>query len=404
VDDDKPFYGIDLPFFKLGFSDYSFKAGVNLGVVKADTSLGKSTGVAAEAGLPGVAIVGGNVGMDIDDQGLHGNAGGKADFLKEHEYGIGGAAVGGFDLGPKTGGYVGQDARALGFQESLGVGANVSDKGLRTGYKANAGFDEMAGVKSEFGLGLGPDSLVKKELGFYAGDANLKLGAGIDSGGNNYVRPDVYAEGGIGNDHTRADLGAQVGPSLDLSVGAGYDHVDTEERSEKGGDVVASIGTSGVGVKFHDYVDGEKINDGKHGFGTEYSEPEDMKETLNVPQIWKPQEQLSPTRNRVGDDRLVNPPDQNHIPDSGPTCDLINDARQRVGEGPYQVASRLLPGASHREIMELTRAMKNDYQDRTGDLSDRMKQMKVGEQFITEQNLEKILRQSPALQNRLRRH
>jgi|GEM_PF-1389283 len=108
----------------------------------------------------------------------------------------------------------------------------------------------------------------------------------------------------------------------------------------------------------------------------------------------------------------INPPPDNrraiHDTERPGPCDapglpdrLLRDATQRVGEGPYQVAERLLPGASHREIMELTRALKRDFQERTGDHSDRMVTMKVGERFITSENLDRILSQSPALRRRL---
>ncbi|MCA9800996.1 MAG: hypothetical protein KC777_03365 [Cyanobacteria bacterium HKST-UBA02] len=98
----------------------------------------------------------------------------------------------------------------------------------------------------------------------------------------------------------------------------------------------------------------------------------------------------------IGADKGTEPCDAPALPDR-----LMKDATQRVGEGPYQVAERLLPGASHKEIMELTRALKRDFQERTGDHSDRMITMKVGERFITPENLDRILSQSPALRRRM---
>lgn len=109
-------------------------------------------------------------------------------------------------------------------------------------------------------------------------------------------------------------------------------------------------------------------------------------------EVWDPQGELN----------LVPRPHEAREAMNESITDVFRGATQRVGEGPYQVAARLLPGASHREIIELTRAMKNDYQQRTGDHSDRMAHMKVGEHLINPENLERILAKSPALQNRLR--
>lgn len=87
--------------------------------------------------------------------------------------------------------------------------------------------------------------------------------------------------------------------------------------------------------------------------------------------------------------------------------EFMRAAKQRPGEGPYQVATRLLlgegadPRGHHTKIMELSRALKNDYQDRTGDRSDKMVQMRAGENFLTESNFMKILGQSPAFNERM---
>lgn len=88
------------------------------------------------------------------------------------------------------------------------------------------------------------------------------------------------------------------------------------------------------------------------------------------------------------------------------TDEFMRAAKQRPGEGPYQVATRLLlgegasPVGHHTKIMELARILKRDYQDRTGDRTDKMVNMKVGENFLTEANGIKILGLSPALNER----
>lgn len=269
---EKPFYGIDTPFLRLGFSDWSFKFGADVGVAKFGTSLGKDTGVEAGAGLPGLVFADGHAGVAFDENGMHGRAGGQGDLLKQSTLGVGGGAAGRFSVGTTTGAAVDQNARALGFHQSLGTGADVGKNGLNAGYDVNAGVAHVAGVKNGLALSLGPDSYIKKDVRLYAGSAHVGAGAGIDSGGNEFVRPNVYVEGGLGADKGRADIGAQIGPGADLSIGAGVDHIDLANRTENGKEVVASAGLSGVGAKINDLSDGEKFDGGKVGFGDQYKD------------------------------------------------------------------------------------------------------------------------------------
>lgn len=272
---EKPFYGIDTPFLKLGFSDWSFKFGADVGVAKFGTSLGKDTGVEAGAGLPGLVFADGHAGVNFDENGLHGRAGAQGDILKQSSLGIGGGAAGRFSVGTTTGAAVDQNARAIGFHQSLNTGADVGSNGLNAGYDVNAGVAHVAGVKNGLGLSLGPDSYVEKNVGLYAGSAHLGAGAGIDSGGNKFVRPNIHVEGGIGADKGRTDVGAQIGPGADVSIGAGYDHIDLANRAENGKEAVASVGLSGVGAKITDVSDGEKFDAGKIGFGEKYASKQD---------------------------------------------------------------------------------------------------------------------------------
>lgn len=143
---------------------------------------------------------------------------------------------------------------------------------------------------------------------------------------------------------------------------------------------------------FADRVIEPTINGPTRGSLPPINEPGDNRNAITDSEVWDPQGKLnSVPRVYEGRDAM-----------NEAVSDVFRDATQRVGEGPYQVASRLLPGASHREIMELTRAMKNDYQQTTGDHTDRMDHMKVGEHLINPENLQRILAKSPALQNRLR--
>ena len=279
---EKPFYGIDTPFLKLGFSDWSFKFGADIGVAKLGTSLGKDTGVEAGAGLPGVVFADAHTGVNFDETGMHGRAGGQADLLKQHTLGVGGGAAGRFSVGTTTGAAVDQNARALGFHQSLGTGADVGKNGLNAGYDVNAGVAHVAGVKNGFGLSLGPDSYIKKEVGAYVGSAHVGAGAGIDSGGNEFIRPNIHVEGGLGADKGRADLGAQIGPGADISIGAGVDHIDLANNTESGKEAVASSGLSGVGAKITDLSNGEKFDGGKVGFGEQYQDKTTDPEVLDA--------------------------------------------------------------------------------------------------------------------------
>ncbi len=80
---------------------------------------------------------------------------------------------------------------------------------------------------------------------------------------------------------------------------------------------------------------------------------------------------------------------------------LFSTSTQRAGEGPYQAAARLLPGASVSDIMQLTRLLKSSYQAATGDNTDRLAKLSPGYQWINQYNAAAIIKNCPALQRRL---
>ena len=78
----------------------------------------------------------------------------------------------------------------------------------------------------------------------------------------------------------------------------------------------------------------------------------------------------------------------------------MDDATQRKGEGPYQTAERLLPGASYAETIALAHVLKKYYQEHNNDNTDKLVKLKLGNHWLTEDNLSEIMEKSPALKAR----
>lgn len=72
---------------------------------------------------------------------------------------------------------------------------------------------------------------------------------------------------------------------------------------------------------------------------------------------------------------------------------MVNDAVQRAGEGPYQVAERLLGGKHDaKTVMALTQILKQQLIENTGsqNYKEAVSKMEVGHQFFTSEGLESI--------------
>ncbi len=78
---------------------------------------------------------------------------------------------------------------------------------------------------------------------------------------------------------------------------------------------------------------------------------------------------------------------------------LLEAATQRVGEGAYAAAQRLLPNGTLAEIKALTTTLNEEYARATGDTTFDRKYMKVGYEFINEENAERIFARHKALQD-----
>lgn len=88
--------------------------------------------------------------------------------------------------------------------------------------------------------------------------------------------------------------------------------------------------------------------------------------------------------------------------------DLVKLAQVRKGEGPYQVAARLLSAGgekpSHKEVMALTRAMQAQFKAENSGNGD-MSSLKAGHGMMTKQNFADLLdKMPPEIQAKLRKH
>lgn len=77
---------------------------------------------------------------------------------------------------------------------------------------------------------------------------------------------------------------------------------------------------------------------------------------------------------------------------------FIEAATQRVGEGAYAAAQRLLPNGTLSEIKALTTVLNEEYARATGDTSFDRRNMTVGYQFVNSENASRIFARSRALQ------
>lgn len=81
---------------------------------------------------------------------------------------------------------------------------------------------------------------------------------------------------------------------------------------------------------------------------------------------------------------------------------MMRDSIQKNGEGPFQAAARLLPEGNPSELMTLTRALKRSYQEQSHDMSNDLKKLPTGYQWLNAENLNDIFYHSPALKERFR--
>lgn len=184
------FQGIDLGIVRIGQQDCSLSLGFDFGIVHANGSLGKHTGVEAGAGVPG-ASVDGAAGATIDERnGIRAGAGGSAELGPI----AGGEAHVGAALGRHTGANAGGDVYVGPASAGGQGGAYINEHGLHARSGADLELEGVAGSKTRVRADIGdPTGVAIKHEG-YLGPAYDQVKAGA------YVAPHakVYVKGSAG--------------------------------------------------------------------------------------------------------------------------------------------------------------------------------------------------------------
>lgn len=185
------FYGLDLPFLKLGVTDRgSVRVGVNVGVAAAQVDAGLDNRVEGEfmpVGGPLHARVGAGIG--VDRQGLHSEVGAGANVFNQ----VNGDADFGVRLG-KTSGVAGDvRGKAVIVDAQGAAGASVGPEGA----DAYAGGNTHLGGKKGLGLRTGGEisasenSRMAAGLDLTAGNKAVTFGPALESHGNRTIDPDL---------------------------------------------------------------------------------------------------------------------------------------------------------------------------------------------------------------------
>ena len=258
------FHGLNLGIIKIGYVDHgSIALGVNIGIAKVGTQIGKETRVDAGLNLGPIGARGG-VGVGIDRHGLHSDVGARAHVAKIVDTG----AQVGAKLGPQSGVHADTGAKVLGLHTRHTFKSDVGDEGFNNGYKGDVGLTKIVGVKAGAHANLNDDSSFGAHAHTNLGEATLGGGADITTKGNSAIKPDVYVDADSGEEKARFDVGAQVGPKLDVKVGTAYDTTD-RYNEQRGGELSLGAGLSGVGAQVTDTHNGQrKIT--KAGWGPDY--------------------------------------------------------------------------------------------------------------------------------------
>ena len=263
----KHFHGLNLGIIKIGVDDRgSLAFGVNVGIAHVDTTVGAVMGV--DAGV-GVGPVGAHGGVDVGvcKDGLH--AGVKAGATASEL--AGGSLDLGASIGPKTGAEAAVEGNVGPAYTTHGASSYISEAGFNTGYQGKVALGDVAGVGARGHLGLNENSSAGAEAGARLGKASLGSGVDIKTDNNTMVRPEVnIIKAKVGNDETKLNVAAQVGPRADAQVGIGVDNVHTDgQGAHVTGDVLsAGIGESGINARATHKTDSARDTRG-YGFGPE---------------------------------------------------------------------------------------------------------------------------------------
>jgi hypothetical protein len=260
---DHQFHGLKLGLFKIGCRDHSFAFGVNIGLAKLDAQIGQETRVDAAVNLGPIGAHGG-AGVGINRWGLHSDVGGRLHAAKLVDTGAEVTAK----LGPHSGIHADTGARVLFAHTRHTFDSSVDKDGFNNGYKGDVGLAKVVGVQAGGHANLNEDSSLGGGVKTNLQEASLGAGADIDSQHNTLVSPDVYVNADSGRENARLDVAAQVGPTLDVRAGTGYDTTD-RNQDQHSGQLSFGVGQSGVGAKTVDTYNGQQTT-AKVGWGPDY--------------------------------------------------------------------------------------------------------------------------------------
>jgi hypothetical protein len=263
LEPDHKFHCLNLIFFKIGFKDHSLAVDVNLGVVKADVQLGQETRADGGVHLGPLGAHGG-AGFGFNRYGLHGDVGGRVQAAKLVDTGAEFRAK----LGPQTSIHADTGAKVLFGHTRQTFDSSVGEEGLNNSYKGDVGLAKVVGVQAGGHANLNDNSSVGGNVKTTLQDASLGAGADVSSKGNTVVNPDVYIDADSGQERARYDVGAQVGPKLDVRAGTGYDTTD-RNNNQHAGDISFGVGQSGIGVQTTETLNGQQTT-AKAGIGPDY--------------------------------------------------------------------------------------------------------------------------------------
>jgi hypothetical protein len=260
---DHQFHGLNLGLFKIGCRDHSFAFGVNIGIAKADAQIGQETRVDGGLNLGPIGAHGG-VGVGVNRYGLHSDVGGRFHAAKLVDTGAEVRAK----LGPQSGIHADTGAKVLFAHTRHTFDSSVGEEGFNNGYKGDVGLAKVVGVQAGGHANLNDNSSVGGNVKTTLQDASLGAGADVSSQGNTVINPDVYINADSGQERARYDVGAQVGPKLDVRAGTGYDTTD-RNNDQHGGDISFGVGQSGIGAQTTETVNGRQTT-AKAGIGPDY--------------------------------------------------------------------------------------------------------------------------------------
>ncbi len=260
---DHKFHGLNLGLFKIGCRDHSFALGVNIGIAKTDVQLGQETRVDAGVNLGPIGARGG-VGVGINGAGLHSDVGGRFHAVKLVDTGAEFKA----NLGPRSSVHADTGAKVLFAHTRHTFNSSVGEDGFNNGYNGEVGLAKAVGVQAGGHANLNNDSSFGGDARTTLGKASLGAGADLNSNGNTVINPDVHVAADSGQEAARWDVGAQVGPKLDVRAGTVYNTTDRYNDYQTGSASIG-VGQSGIGAQTMSDNNGQKIIN-KAGWGPDY--------------------------------------------------------------------------------------------------------------------------------------